>query len=252
MSVKENIERMRELSRQAELGGGEDRQRRQRESGRLTARERVEFLLDRRILCRLDKFKTHRMRRLRNGRAAASRATAWSPATARRGRQVCVFSQDFTVFGGSLGARSPRSLQGDGPRDEDRMPRDWTERFGRRAHPGGRGVARRLCRHLSAQRDGLGRGAADFLHHGAVRRRCSVLACDDRLRSDGARYLVHVHHRPRRDQGDHARRSLDAGSGRRRHAFDPLGRMPFGSGRRPERAARGARLARVHAAQQRR
>src|SRR6266851_1889622 len=60
MGLKENIDRIRELSRQAELGGGEDRQRRQREAGRMTARERVEFLLDRGSFVELDKFKTHR------------------------------------------------------------------------------------------------------------------------------------------------------------------------------------------------
>src|SRR6266481_4803230 len=60
MGLKENIDRIRELSRQAELGGGEDRLKRQRESGRMTARERVEFLLDRGSFVELDKFKTHR------------------------------------------------------------------------------------------------------------------------------------------------------------------------------------------------
>src|SRR5437660_6308967 len=102
MSVKENIERIRELSRQAELGGGEDRQRRQRESGRMTARERVEFLLDRGSFIELDKFKTHRCddfgmdeRRLPGDGVVTGYGTI-------EGRQVCVFSQDFTVFGGSL------------------------------------------------------------------------------------------------------------------------------------------------------
>src|SRR5271170_570860 len=102
MSVKENIERMSELSRQAELGGGEDRQRRQRESGRMTARERVEFLLDRGSFIELDKFKTHRCddfgmdeKRIPGDGVVTGYGTV-------EGRQVCVFSQDFTVFGGSL------------------------------------------------------------------------------------------------------------------------------------------------------
>src|ERR1700730_16112131 len=102
MSVKENIERMRELSRQAELGGGEDRQRRHRESGRMTARERVEFLLDRGSFIELDKFKTHRCedfgmdeRRIPGDGVVTGYGTI-------DGRQGCVFSQDFTVFGGSL------------------------------------------------------------------------------------------------------------------------------------------------------
>src|ERR1700685_2523538 len=102
MSVKENIERMNELSRQAELGGGEERQRRHRESGRLTARERVDFLLDEGSFVELDKFKTHRcddfgmdQRRIPGDGVVTGYGTI-------DGRQVCVFSQDFTVFGGSL------------------------------------------------------------------------------------------------------------------------------------------------------
>src|SRR5271170_8086803 len=58
MGLKENIERIHELTRQAEAAGGEDKLKRQRESGRLTARERVEFLLDRGSFVEMDKFKT--------------------------------------------------------------------------------------------------------------------------------------------------------------------------------------------------
>ena len=163
MSVKENIERMRELSRQAELGGGEDRQRRQRESGRLTARERVEFLLDRGSFVELDKFKTHRCDRLRNGRRRdPGRRRGHRLRHDRRAAGLRLLAGLHGFRRQPLGRVRGEGLQGDGPRDEDRMPGDRIERFGRRANPGRRGVARRLCRHLSAQRDGLGRGAADF------------------------------------------------------------------------------------------
>ena len=60
MGLKENLERIRLLSHQAELGGGEERLKRQREGGRLTARERIDFLLDQGSFVELDKFKTHR------------------------------------------------------------------------------------------------------------------------------------------------------------------------------------------------
>ena len=60
MGLKENIDRMQELSRLAEFGGGEDRLETTARAGRLTARERVEFLLDRGSFIELDKFKTHR------------------------------------------------------------------------------------------------------------------------------------------------------------------------------------------------
>jgi len=102
MGLKENIDRIRELSRQAELGGGEDRQRRQREAGRMTARERVEFLLDRGSFVELDKFKTHRCTDFEMAERKVPGDGVVTGYGAIDGRQVCIFSQDFTVFGGSL------------------------------------------------------------------------------------------------------------------------------------------------------
>src|SRR5271167_4459226 len=102
MGLKENIERIHELTRQAEAAGGEDKLKRQRESGRLTARERVEFLLDRGSFVELDKFKTHRTSDFEmQNRLVPGDGVVTGYGTID-GRQVCVFSQDFTVFGGSL------------------------------------------------------------------------------------------------------------------------------------------------------
>jgi len=100
MGLKENIERIHELSRQAELGGGEERNKRQRSNGRMTARERIEFLLDRGSFAELDKFKVHRIadfdvQKIPGDGVVTGYGTI-------DGRRVCIFSQDFTVFGGSL------------------------------------------------------------------------------------------------------------------------------------------------------
>ncbi|HTY57038.1 MAG TPA: acyl-CoA carboxylase subunit beta [Candidatus Binataceae bacterium] len=102
MTLKENIDQIQELSRLAEAGGGEERLQRQREGGKMTARERIDFLLDPGSFVELDKFKTHRCadfgmdkRRIPGDGVVTGYGTV-------DGRQVCVFSQDFTVFGGSL------------------------------------------------------------------------------------------------------------------------------------------------------
>jgi propionyl-CoA carboxylase beta chain len=100
MGLKENLDRIQELSRQAELGGGEERLKRQRSNGRMTARERIEFLLDRGSFVELDKFKTHRIadfdiQKIPGDGVVTGYGTI-------DGRRVCIFSQDFTVFGGSL------------------------------------------------------------------------------------------------------------------------------------------------------
>jgi propionyl-CoA carboxylase beta chain len=61
--------------------------------------------------------------------------------------------------------RDPRAedLQGHGHGDEERRAGDRPQRFRRRAHPGRRRGARRLCRGVPAQRAGLGRHPADFV-----------------------------------------------------------------------------------------
>src|ERR1700688_2774434 len=102
MSLKENIEQLNRLTREAEAAGGEERLKKQHAQGRMTARERVEFLLDRGSFVELDKFKTHRItdfdmaeRKIPGDGVVTGYGTI-------DGRQVCVFSHDFTVFGGSL------------------------------------------------------------------------------------------------------------------------------------------------------
>ena len=72
------------------------------------------------------------------------------------GRQVFVFAQDFTVFGGSLsGAYAQKICKVMDLATKVGAPGHRAQRLGRRAHPGRRRVARRLRRHLPAQRAGL-------------------------------------------------------------------------------------------------
>src|SRR5277367_6245494 len=102
MGLKENLERLQQLSREAEAAGGADRVKKQRAGGRMTARERVEFLLDRGSFVELDKFKTHRNTDFGMAERKIPGDGVVTGYGAIDGRQVCVFSQDFTVFGGSL------------------------------------------------------------------------------------------------------------------------------------------------------
>ncbi|MFN2431265.1 MAG: acyl-CoA carboxylase subunit beta [Gemmatimonadota bacterium] len=96
---------LQELERRQELalqGGGEDRLRAQRARGKLTARERLDLLLDPGSFVELDMFVTHRATDfgLADQRVPGDGVvTGWGEV---RGRPVYVFSQDFSVFGGSL------------------------------------------------------------------------------------------------------------------------------------------------------
>jgi propionyl-CoA carboxylase beta chain len=91
-----------DLHRRAELGGGDDRLRRQREAGKLAARERIDLLFDAGTFEELDKFVTHRC--LDFGMADQMVPGDGVVAGHGRinGRLAYAFAQDFTVFGGSL------------------------------------------------------------------------------------------------------------------------------------------------------
>jgi propionyl-CoA carboxylase beta chain len=90
-----------DLERRAELGGGEDRQQRQHEAGKLTARERIELLFDPGTFEELDKLVTHRCRDFGMEQHLIPGDGVVSGHGLVDGRQVFAFAQDFTVFGGS-------------------------------------------------------------------------------------------------------------------------------------------------------
>jgi propionyl-CoA carboxylase beta chain len=90
------------LNRRAELGGGEERLRRQRQGGRLSARERVDALFDPGTFEEIDKFVTHRCRDFGMGDQLVPGDGVVAGHGQVNGRVVFAFAQDFTVFGGSL------------------------------------------------------------------------------------------------------------------------------------------------------
>src|ERR1700756_508420 len=95
-------EKLAALDAQAELGGGQERIDKQHQDGKLTARERIELLLDPGSFIELDKFKTHRAD---DFGMSAKKILGDGVITGYgmvEGRQIFLFAQDFTVFGGSL------------------------------------------------------------------------------------------------------------------------------------------------------
>jgi propionyl-CoA carboxylase beta chain len=91
-----------DLERRAELGGGEDRLRRQREAGKLTARERIDLLFDPGTFEEIDKFVTHRCLDFGMAEQVVPGDGVIAGHGRVNGRLTCGFAQDFTVFGGSL------------------------------------------------------------------------------------------------------------------------------------------------------
>jgi propionyl-CoA carboxylase beta chain len=102
MSIKENLEELERRNRAALLGGGQARIDRQHAEGKLTARERIDQLLDPGSFVETDRFKTHRCSDFGMQERKTYGDGVVTGSGTIDGRQVFVFSQDFTVFGGSL------------------------------------------------------------------------------------------------------------------------------------------------------
>jgi acetyl-CoA carboxylase carboxyltransferase component len=100
--LQELIAAMEQRRTKVEAGGGPERQKKQRDGGKLTARERIERLLDPGSFLELSTFVEHGHNRLMAGVEAPGEGVVTGRGTVD-GRQVFVFSQDFTVLGGSLG-----------------------------------------------------------------------------------------------------------------------------------------------------
>ena len=103
MSNHQRTNDLRERKAQSHLGGGQDRIDAQHKKGRLTARERLDLLLDKGSFREVDTFIVHRTDDFGLDQQVFpgdSVVTGWGTID---GRLVYVFSQDFTVLGGSLG-----------------------------------------------------------------------------------------------------------------------------------------------------
>ncbi len=102
MSQGDRVERLREMKYQSSLGGGAARIQRQHAQGKLTARERLELLLDKGSFVELDRFVTHRSHDFgMDEQRVLGDGVVTGYGTIDR-RLTFVYSQDFTVFGGSL------------------------------------------------------------------------------------------------------------------------------------------------------
>ena len=100
--MKDILAELEERRAEARLGGGERRIDAQHGRGKLTARERIDVLLDAGSFEEFDMFVTHRCVDFgmeKQQMAGDGVVTGWGTIN---GRMVYVFSQDFTVFGGSL------------------------------------------------------------------------------------------------------------------------------------------------------
>src|SRR5450759_4771253 len=104
------LEELRRRHAAAEQGGGADRRARQHKDGKLSARERIELLVDENSFEELDKLVTHRCRDFGMEEQIVPGDGFVTGYGRVLGRLVYVFAQDFTVFGGSLSETNAQKI----------------------------------------------------------------------------------------------------------------------------------------------
>ncbi|MED4530626.1 acyl-CoA carboxylase subunit beta [Metabacillus fastidiosus] len=110
MDIYKKIDELYDKKRDIELGGGDDKIEKQHEKGKLTARERINLLVDKDSFVELHAFVEHRCNDFgldeKKGQADGV-VTGYGKIN---GRPVYLFSQDFTVFGGALGEMHAKKI----------------------------------------------------------------------------------------------------------------------------------------------
>ncbi len=209
----------------------------QHAKGRKTARERIEILFDEGSFVELDELARHRSTAFGLEKRRPYGDGVITGYGTIDGRQVCVFSQDFTIFGGSLGEVYGEKItkvmdlaiktgcpiiginEGAGARIQEGVVSLglYGEIFRRNVHASGR-------------------DPPDQPDHGLLRRRPRLLPRGHRLHDHGRRHLQHVHHRPRRHQDRHRRGRHDGGARRRPDPQHQVRQRPLHGRRRGRRA----------------
>ena len=201
------IEKLQDLERRAELGGGEERLRKQHERGQAD-RARAHRAAARPGHLRGARQAGHApLPRLRDGRAGDPRRRRGHRLRPRRRPASSTSSRRTSRCSA---ARSPRPTPPKICKVMDLAMKNGAPVIGLNDSGGARiqegvAVARRLRRHLPAQHARHRRRAADLGDHGPVRRRRRLLAGDHRLHVHGEGHQLHVRHRARRHQDGHPR-----------------------------------------------
>ena len=120
MAIKKKIQELRRKREEVQMGGGEAAIEKQVAMGKMTARHRIKTLLDEDSFQEYDMFVEHDARDFDMGKKVLAGDGVVIGTGTISGRPVCVFAQDFTVAGGSLGIHAfPKDREDHGPCPED-------------------------------------------------------------------------------------------------------------------------------------
>src|SRR5665647_1998806 len=110
LTNEQKREQLSALTKQAELGGGQERINKQHEQGKYTARERINKLFDPESFIEFDKYVVHRCDSFGMEKTKFLGDGVVTGIGRINGQQVAIFSQDFTCWGGALGMAYALSL----------------------------------------------------------------------------------------------------------------------------------------------
>jgi propionyl-CoA carboxylase beta chain len=110
MDIYEKINELYDKRREVELGGGDERIEKQHEKGKLTARERIDLLVDKGTFIELNPFIEHRTNDFGLHEVKSPGDGVVTGYGKVNGRPIYLFSQDFTVFGGALGEMHAKKI----------------------------------------------------------------------------------------------------------------------------------------------
>lgn len=110
IDIYEKINELYDKRREVELGGGDERIDKQHEKGKLTARERIELLVDKGTFVELNPFIEHRTNDFGLDEQKGPGDGVVTGYGKVNGRPIYLFSQDFTVFGGALGEMHAKKI----------------------------------------------------------------------------------------------------------------------------------------------
>jgi len=197
--MKELINRLEELNRQAEKGGGDARIEKQHSVGKLTARERIDLLLEKGSFIELDKLVTHRCTDFGMEKQKISGDGVVTGYGMIGKRLVYVFAQDFTVFGGALSETYARKICKvmDMAMQMGAPIIGLNDSGGARIQEGVRSLA----------------GYAEIFLRNSLASG-GLFACIDRFYPDGEKFRLYVYHRSRCGEERDTRRSQQRRSGR--------------------------------------
>ena len=213
--MKELINRLEELNRQAEKGGGDARIEKQHSVGKLTARERIDLLLEKGSFIELDKLVTHRCTDFGMEKQKISGDGVVTGYGMIGKRLVYVFAQDFTVFGGALSETYARKICKvmDMAMQMGAPIIGLNDSGGARIQEGVRSLAGYAEIFL---RNSLASGVIPQIS--AIMGPCAgwggLFACIDRFYPDGEKFRLYVYHRSRCGEERDTGRSQQRRSGR--------------------------------------